>query len=715
MIDVAKEISERILVVDDNTVNLQLVRNVLMPCGYQAMFAVSANRALASIEVSKPDLILLDITMPEINGYELCEILKSKEETRDIPVIFLSALDGDQDVVRGFNLGGVDYVTKPFKEEILLARVKTQIFQKKLKEKLETSNNQLSDEIVKRQNAQVVTQRSERRLSAALSASNEGIWEWLPENKELFFSPTFFTMLGYEETSFEQTIDAWRYLVHPDDKFQFTQRMRACGSRKVESIEIEYRMKTSSGDYIWVMTRGSIIRIEGQEFAAICGTNTNIDQQKGIEHKLKRMVNYDFLTGLPNRLYLNELLNRHLALCRRNHQKMALMFLDLDRFKTVNDSLGHSTGDLLLRKVSERLSKLVREEDAVARLGGDEFTVFLANADCPENVVVVAERIIESFKKPFDIQGHQIVTGPSIGIAIYPDEATSVEDILKKADAAMYKAKRKGGSTFSFYTEDMNDTANNRLQVETDLRQAINGKNMVAHYQLKYNLADNCFDGMETLCRWQNGEELIQPAKFMDVAHETGLILAIDNEVFLQATKYTRELYDKGLFTGRVAINISPLHFKRLDFLSGIDTMLAETGLPPELLELEITEEAIVEDVEHAVGIMNQLKERGVSLALDDFGTGYSSLSYLKRFPIDTLKIDMSFIRDIDKDAKNQAIVTCVINLSHSLNIRVVAEGVETKEQLDFLRGVGCDYIQGYYFCKPVAKKDLVKKIMSRS
>lgn len=713
MFNVAKGLGGRILVVDDNTVNLQLVRNVLMPCGYQAMFAVSANRALASIEVSKPDLILLDITMPEIDGYELCEILKSNQATRDIPVIFLSALDGDQDVVKGFDLGGVDYVTKPFKEEILLARVKTQMFQKKLKENLKNSNNRLIDEVRKRRIAQVVTQRSERRLSAALSASNEGIWEWLPEKKELFFSPTFYSMLGYEEKDFEKTFAAWRCLVHPDDKFQFTQRMRTCGSRKVDSVEVEYRMKTCSGDYIWVMTRGSIIPVDGQELSAICGTNTNIDQQKGIEHKLKRMVNYDFLTGLPNRLYLTELLNRHLALCRRNHQKMALMFLDLDRFKTVNDSLGHSTGDLLLRKVSERLAKLLRGEDAVARLGGDEFTVFLANADCPEKIVVVAERIIESFEKPFDIQGHQIVTGPSIGIAVYPDEATSVEDILKKADAAMYKAKRKGGSTFSFYTEDMNDTANNRLQVESDLRHAINNNNMVAYYQLKYNLSDNCFDGMETLCRWQKENEIIQPVKFMDVAHETGLIIAIDNEVFLQAARYTRELFDKGLFKGRVAINISPLHFKRLDFLSGIDTMLADTGLPSELLELEITEEAIIEDVEHAVGIMRQLKERGVSLALDDFGTGYSSLSYLKRFPIDTLKIDMSFIRDIDKDAKNQAIVTCLINLSHSLNIKVVAEGVETKEQIEFLKSVGCDYAQGYYFCRPISKELLMEKIVS--
>ncbi len=703
--------TKNILVVDDNTVNLQLVRNLLLPYGYKGRFVISAKRALESIKRSRPDLILLDITMPEVNGFELCKILKANEETADIPIIFLSALDGEQDIVKGFNLGGVDYVTKPFKEEVLLARVNSQLFQTSLKEDLQHSNDQLTCEIEKRKLAQKTTEKSEQRLSAALEASNEGIWEWSPTNGELFLSPTFYSMLGYKNGIYNNNFEAWTSIIHSKDRAAFIQKTKRGIKELNFTIEHEFRIKRADGKYIWVLSKGSRINVKCTSLMCIFGTITDIDQQKNAEKKMKHMINFDSLTGLPNRIFLNNLLAKKIASSKRMNQKFALLFIDLNRFKIVNDSLGHSKGDVLLKDVANRLTDLIREEDAVSRLGGDEFTIFLDNIDQANDIIPVVNRIISSFHEPFFISGHQVVVGPSIGIAMYPDDAKSGEELLKRADVAMYRAKRMGTDSYSFYTSDMNKEVDDRLRIEEGLRSAIDNSQVIPHYQAKYNLANDTYEGMETLCRWIEGDQCIYPDDFIPIAIETGLILDIDHVIFKQAAIYAKNLYEKGLYSGRIAINISPLHFKQSDIVDKIKAVLDETKLPPSNIELEITEEAIVEDIDYSIGIMNELKQLGLSLALDDFGTGYSSLNHLCNFPIDTLKIDRSFIKALHCSEKHRAIVKCIVELSHNLNIKVVAEGVENCQQIAYLKELQCDYIQGFYFSKPVCGKDFIHSI----
>lgn len=707
--------AEDILVVDDNVINLQLIRGLITPYGYKGRFVVSARRALDSIKISCPDLILLDITMPEINGFEFCEMLKSDTKTAEIPIIFLSALDGEKDIVKGFELGGVDYITKPFKEEVLLARVATQLNQKNLREDLASSNTLLKTEIKKRKQAQIVTEKSEQRLNAALEASNEGIWEWNHVTKKIFLSHTFYSMLGYGSDYLFEKLETWINIVHPKDKREFRKKIQSCIVHPELKIEHEYRIKKENGEYIWVLIKGRRHPTKESNSNKIFGTITNIDQQKKDEQRLKYMLHFDSLTGLPNRFYLHDLLNKSIALAKRNSTKLALLFLDLNRFKIINDSLGHSNGDILLIAVAKRLKEIIRDEDAVARLGGDEFTIFINNFDRESELVNVVERVINAFNIPFDIGGHRVVVGVSIGISIFPDDASNVENLLQSADTAMYRAKRQGTEGFSFYTEEMNRYVNDRLKIEQKLRKAIDCDDLVPFYQAKYNVKKQAHEGMETLCRWKDGDQYLSPALFMGIAFETGLIINIDHLIFKKAAIYAKSLQDKGCYPGRVAINISPLHFKQKNIIDQILTTLEETGLSPHLLELEITEEALVENIDHSIDVMKKLKASGISLALDDFGTGFSSLSYLCKFPIDTLKIDMSFIQDIHKSKRKQAIVKCIIELSHDLNISVVAEGVENIKQAHFLEKFGCDYIQGYLYSKPVKGDDFSASIVNSS
>ena len=429
----------------------------------------------------------------------------------------------------------------------------------------------------------------------------------------------------------------------------------------------------------------------------------DITERKQAEERMRHIAQSDSLTGLPNRLALQMRLAQTLPDARRHSWQVAVMFIDLDRFKNINDTLGHPVGDELLREVASRLSLVVRETDFVARLGGDEFVIVLPAITNPADAAIVANKIIGTLSSPIVADGHELHTSPSIGISIFPDDGADGDTVLKNADTAMYHAKSAGRNNYQFYADEMNKTATERLDIERKLRHAISRNELALCYQPQFSADGSHPTGVEALIRWHHPTDgIISPVRFIPIAEETGLIVEIGEWVLRTACHEMKNWIDAGLQPIRVAVNISARQLRRRDFCEVVAGCLVESGLPAELLELEITESAVMENPEEAISILQSIGRMGVTLAIDDFGTGYSSLAYLKLFPIDHLKIDRSFVADIEFDLNDRAIAFGTIALAHSLGLNVIAEGVETADQLELLRSNGCDEIQGYLFSKPL-------------
>ncbi|WP_374278897.1 EAL domain-containing protein [Azonexus sp.] len=442
----------------------------------------------------------------------------------------------------------------------------------------------------------------------------------------------------------------------------------------------------------------------------------DVTERRQSEERMRQIAQTDALTGLPNRLSLLIRLGQLLPEARRHKWQVAIMFLDLDRFKIINDTLGHQVGDGLLREVASRLSGVVRQTDFVARLGGDEFVVILPGITMPADAAIVAGKIISALSTPIESEGHELHTSPSIGISIFPDDGPDGDTILKNADTAMYHAKAAGRNNYQFFAAEMNRATAERLDIERKLRHALLRNELCLEFQPQLHAGTQEPTGVEALVRWHHpADGMISPDRFIPVAEETGIIVQIGEWVLINACREMKHWIDAGLKPLRIAINVSARQLRRRDFCETVAGALAESGLPPELLELEITESSVMENPEEAIQIMERLGRMGVSLAIDDFGTGYSSLAYLKLFPIDHLKIDRSFVRDIELDLNDRAIAFGTIALAHSLGLNVIAEGVETADQLELLRANGCDEVQGYLFSRPLGSAAAFAFLHARS
>jgi diguanylate cyclase (GGDEF)-like protein len=430
------------------------------------------------------------------------------------------------------------------------------------------------------------------------------------------------------------------------------------------------------------------------------------------EEKLRIVATHDPLTALPNRTLLHERLSHALAKAQRHDRQLAALFIGLDRFKSVNDTLGHEAGDALLQDAARRLYDCLRETDTMARQGGDEFVVLMDELSDRDPISRVSQRILDAVARPFSLDGRELHISASIGISVYPDDGRT---LLRNADVAMHRAKEKGGNGYQYYSAQLDNHSVERLSLESGLRRALERDELTLHYQPKVNIASGLVSGMEALLRWQHPElGSVPPARFIPIAEETGLIVPIGAWVLKTACAQNRAWQRSGVRRFAVAVNLSPRQFAADNLLEDIRSALAESGLAPQDLELEITESMVMDDPDKAIDVLRQVKALGVSVAIDDFGIGYSSLAYLKRFPIDTVKVDRSFVEDIPADENSMAIAQAVIAMAHNLRLKVVAEGVESEGQLSFLRGEGCDDIQGYYFCEARAASS-IKGMMSKT
>ncbi|MBU1664295.1 MAG: EAL domain-containing protein, partial [Gammaproteobacteria bacterium] len=435
---------------------------------------------------------------------------------------------------------------------------------------------------------------------------------------------------------------------------------------------------------------------------------TDISERKRNEEHIRHLAEHDSLTGLPNRALLQDRLLQAMARAERAGSRLALLYIDLDRFKLINDTLGHPVGDALLQEVAHRLQATVRVSDTVSRQGGDEFLVLLDEIESADDAARVAQKMLDLLAQPCWVAGHELTVTPSIGISLYPDDSTDMITLIKSADIAMYQVKEGGRNAYQFYTGDMNERASERLTLEHDLRRALERGEMLLHYQPKIELASGRIVGLEALLRWRHPRlGLVPPERFIAIAEDSGLIVPIGEGVLHEACRQSQAWRAAGLPAIAIAVNLSATQFRRAGLEDSLRDILAATGLPPRLLELELTESVVMNQADATVAILTRLHDMGVRLSIDDFGTGYSSLAYLKRFPIEKLKVDQSFMRDVAHDANDAAIVRAIIGLAHSLGLGVIAEGVETREQLDFLRSLGCEEAQGNYFSQPLSPSEI--------
>ena len=549
---------------------------------------------------------------------------------------------------------------------------------------------------------------SERRASAEREQLAQKVYTHTPagiiftdeEHRILSINPATTQMTGYE--AFElvgQTVFGLIDLNERQSKEAFEGDLAL---RSSWQGELEVTQK--NGDSLPAGTR--VNRVDDPQSglpAHYVWILADITERKQSEERMRHIAQHDALTGLPNRMALLMRLAQLLPEARRHGWKIAMMFLDLDRFKIINDTLGHQIGDELLREVACRLSGVVRETDFVARLGGDEFVIILPGISSAADAAVVAGKAIGALSSAIEANGHELHTSPSIGISVFPDDGPDGDTILKNADTAMYHAKAAGRNNFQFFATEMNLITSERLNIEHKLRHAIARNELALCFQPQFHAADTAPTGVEALLRWHHPTEgMISPARFIPVAEETGIIVEIGEWVLATACREMKRWIDAGLKPLRIAVNVSARQLRRRDFCETVANALTLSGLPAELLELEITESSVMENPQEAILILERLGRMGVTLAIDDFGTGYSSLAYLKLFPIDHLKIDRSFVADIETDLNDRAIAFGTIALAHSLGLKVIAEGVETEDQLELLRTNGCDEVQGFLLSKPL-------------
>ena len=693
----------KILIVDDRPENLFALEQTLKPLKACLMRAASGEEALSQVLRSHFALILMDVQMPGMDGFEAVNLMRDYDETKNVPVIFVTAISKERQFVQqGYESGAVDYLFKPIAPDILLSKVR--VFLELEKQRLELKKAMLSNKKMAAQNKTVLDCISE----GIMAINDQGIIEWAnPTAAELLqlslneiigshlFDYFFFE--GQDRNIKWQDFCIYQALTNKVKYRSSSHLLR----RKDESV---FPIEFSTASFKDEKNPGGVFSFQ------------DITERKWTENELVRLAQEDSLTRLPNRSLFHEFLRCSLQERVRDNGSLALLLLDMDDFKRVNDTLGHDVGDKLLQSVAARLQDCLRQGDLVARLGGDEFGIILPVIRQSDDAGRVAKKILESFELEHDLSGHIIKVGASIGIATYPEGGDDIQDLIKAADTAMYHAKGSGRNNFQFFSSQMQERVLAKDKLEKELVNALNKREFVCHFQPKIDIK-NSLIGYEALVRWEHPSRgLVYPGDFIELLEETSLVIELGEQMLEMACAQTQQWIEQGLIAENftVAVNISVKQLSNGRLVSTVKDVLQRTGLAATCLELEVTEYSMMNDIDTAIDVLNQLQQLGVKIAIDDFGTGYSSLTYLSKLPVNNLKIDQFFVNGIGADRDNESIVTATINLAHSLNLSATAEGVETEDQRVFLVNNNCDYLQGYYFAKPKSIPDLQTWIIER-
>jgi diguanylate cyclase (GGDEF)-like protein len=689
----------RLLIVDDDLLIRMLAAESLKAAGFEVTEAGDGAGGLAQMEKCRPDLVLLDVMMPGIDGYEVCRELRRRPELARIPVIMLTGLGDTASIDRAYESGATDFLTKPINATLLTYRVRYALRASRLLEEIDGHRASLA-------NAQRIA-----RL---------GSWAWRPA------AASFECSAQYQQVIGEPTLAPgyqWRDVlrhVHPDDAAGVAQAMDAALAAG-EAYNMVYRLVRSDGSERTVHEQVEVFRNDAG-VARVEGTTQDITDRVATEERIRQLADYDGLTGLANRRLFGEVMQHGLHNCKRQKASAAVLDINLDRFKRINETLGHALGDRVLQEVGRRIVASVRASDLVdvvsggpqaevfARMSGDDFAVFLSEVRRPEDAALIARRVNEAIAEPLHCDGHELTLTAGIGIAVYPDNGEEVGTLLKNAESALHSAKERGAGGYCFFTPAMNAQALAKLGTENELRGAIERDELKLFYQARVDAPTGRLVGAEALVRWQHPQRgLVPPGEFIPVAEESGLIAPMTQWVLREACRQLRQWQDAGLAVVPVSINLSAHSFREDGLTELIAASLGEFRIAPSLIEGEITESMVMQDVERVVARLHELRAMGIELSVDDFGTGYSSLAYLKRLPLNVLKIDRGFIKDMLTDKYDAAIASTIIALGKTMGMSVVAEGMERVEQANFLLGLGCRLMQGFLFARPMPAADFTE------
>jgi diguanylate cyclase (GGDEF)-like protein/PAS domain S-box-containing protein len=683
----------RVLLVEDNPRDARLLREMLREprsLNAELTHCSSMNEAEKHLTTSAPDVVFLDLGLPDAAGLDA--VRKMRAAAPHVPVIVLTGLDDESVALEALQAGTQDFLIKgQIESRGLFRALRYAIERKALEEAL----------FVEKERAQVTL----NCIGDAVACTDiSGNITFLNLEAEKMTGWSLQDAAGRPMTEVFRILDAANRETTPNPMDMAVRQDR--------TVHIPVNCVLIRRDGFEIPIEDSVSPIhdrEGQSTGAVI-VFRDVSAARAMTLQMAYAAQHDFLTGLPNRVLVSDRINQATVSAERHMRKVAVLFLDLDGFKHINDSLGHATGDKLLQSIAKRLVDCVRGADTVSRQGGDEFVVLLSEVEQSEDAAVTARRMLQTVAEAHFIDHHDLHVTTSIGISVYPDDGMDAETLVKNADTAMYQAKENGRQSYQFFKPAMNVRVVERQSIEESLRRALKRREFTLHYQPKINLRTGAITGAEALIRWTHPTRgLVAPGQFIPVAEDCGLILPIGNWVLREACRQARAWEDARLPPLTMAVNISAMQFRSEGFLDGVFAVLKDTRLDPRSLELELTESVLMKHAESTVTILKTLRARGVQVAVDDFGTGYSSLSYLRKFPIDALKIDQSFVRQITTTPDDTAIVTAVISMGRSLNLRVVAEGVETQEELAFLKARQCDEAQGYYFSRPVLSQQFAK------